>query len=430
MGPLNARAGLRLGLAVLALWGALAPAGAGTAAEAAAQRRQIRAAWHVPEPLPELRVEMHGAFEVEPGVIAEKVSYATQFGLRVPAIVYRPRESTGRASALVVVNGHGGDKFSWYAGYTGVLYARAGALVLTYDPAGEGERNGARNSGTRAHDRVDPALPLGARLGGLMMTDVLQAVSYLAARADVDPRRIAAVGYSMGSFILSVTGAVETRLRAVVLAGGGNLDGPEGYWDRSKPQCQGEPYRALAFLGDRPVALYALQADRGATLLCNGREDTTVSIPAVGEAHLADVQRRLQARLPAGARAFELEWVDGVGHRPFFVTRTVARWLERELDLPRWTAAEIEAMPETHVAAWARERGVAMDPRYVAEHREGGTRALGRDVPAPARAQLMVFSEAEFARRRDEVVHDAWLRAVRAQLGAAETRRGADGRMK
>ena len=68
----------------------------------------------------------------------------------------------------------------------------------------------------------------------------------------------------MGSFVVARTGAVETRLRACVLAGGGNLDGPDGYWDRSKPMCQGVPYRSLAFLGDRPAALYALHADRRA----------------------------------------------------------------------------------------------------------------------------------------------------------------------
>src|SRR5688572_690711 len=49
-----------------------------------------------------------------------------------------------------------GDKYAWYANYSGVAYARLGFVVLTYEPAGEGERNSARRSGTRAHDRVVP----------------------------------------------------------------------------------------------------------------------------------------------------------------------------------------------------------------------------------------------------------------------------------
>ena len=70
---------------------------------------------------------------------------------------------------MVVVNGHGGDKYSWYALYTGILYARAGAVVVTYDPIGEGERNLERQDGSRQHDRtVDPP-EMGRRMGGLMM---------------------------------------------------------------------------------------------------------------------------------------------------------------------------------------------------------------------------------------------------------------------
>ena len=34
-----------------------------------------------------------------------------------------------------------------------MAYARGGAVVVTYDPIGEGERNAARRDGTRQHDR-------------------------------------------------------------------------------------------------------------------------------------------------------------------------------------------------------------------------------------------------------------------------------------
>jgi hypothetical protein len=40
----------------------------------------------------------------------------------VPAILYRPKSPSGSGPALIVVNGHGGDKYSWYAFYSGVLY--------------------------------------------------------------------------------------------------------------------------------------------------------------------------------------------------------------------------------------------------------------------------------------------------------------------
>lgn len=386
-------------------------------------RAQIRAAWFVPDPLPKLAAETHGTFTPADGVIAERVTYATQFGLRVPAIVYRPASAApaGRkAPALIIVNGHGGDKYSWYAFYSGILYARAGAVVLTYDPAGEGERNIQRKSGTRAHDKVEPPDELGRRVGGLMMTDIMQAVSYLSQRADVNAARIGAVGYSMGSFILSITAAVEMRLKACVLVGGGNLDGPNGYWDNSKQMCQGLPYKAVAFLGDRPAAIYALHAARGPTLIYNGTEDTTVAIPRFGEAHFAEVRERAAKLRGGNAGLFETVFVPGAGHRPWFVTKAVALWLEQHLDFPAWREAGIRAMPETHIAEWARGNGVEMDKLYAIEHREGGTRALGTGVPALTREALSVFPPEEWARRKDSLVHESWLREAKARIGTAE----------
>src|SRR5690606_966494 len=160
--------------------------------------------------------------------------------------------------------------------------------------------------------------------GGLMVTDILQAVSYLQQRPDVDGSRIGAMGYSMGSFILSLAAAVDTRLKAAVLVGGGNLDGPEGYWDKSKPMCQGRPYRALAFLGDRPAAIYALHASRGPTLIYNGLEDTVVNIPNHGEAHFRAMRERTVQLRGRSDGVFESVLVPGASHRPFFVTKPVA----------------------------------------------------------------------------------------------------------
>ena len=129
----------------------------------------------------------------------------------------------------------------------GAFFAKAGAFVITYDPIGEGERNAERKSVTRQHDISVPPEEMGRRMAGLMINDVRQAVSYLAQRPEVDPNRIAAAGYSMGSFVLGITCAIETRLHACVLVGGGNLDGPGGYWDRSgHTMCQAIPWSPTA----------------------------------------------------------------------------------------------------------------------------------------------------------------------------------------
>jgi dienelactone hydrolase len=382
--------------------------------DAAEKRQQIRRALLVPDALPALAAEHYGQVEIAPGVIAERVSYATDYGLRVPAIVYRPKQKpAGKMPGLLVVNGHGGDKYSWYAFYAGILYARAGAVVLTSDPIGEGERNAQRQSGTRQHDRNVEPEEMGRRMGGLMMTDVMQAVSYLAQRRDVDAGRLAAMGYSMGSFVLGLACAAETRLHACVLVGGGNLDGEGGYWDSSsKKMCQAIPYGAMKFLGDRGAALYGLHA---ATLVWNGSADDVVSIPKLGANFFEELRQRAAAQ--RGGDAFEFGFTPGGGHRPYFVTRPVALWLEKRLGFPNWTAEAIAAMPETHILEWAEKNGVLMDKAYGTELREGGTRALGTGVPAVARNLLNALPDDVWRREKAKYVYESWVKAARRASG-------------
>ena len=379
-------------------------------------RAQIRSNFFIPEPLPALEAQTHRRFEPAPGVTAEAVTYSTQLGSRVPAILYlpkpTPKTSSGRIPAFIIVNGHGGDKYCWYSYYAGILYARAGAAVLTYDQAGEGERNEKRRSGTRAHDRIQGDETLARRLAGLMMTDAMQAVSYLASRPEVDAKRIGAAGYSLGSFVLALTGAVELRLRACVLVGGGNLDGPDGYWDNSKPMCQGLPWRSLSFLGDRPAAIYALHAARGPTLIWNGLADTVVAMDKHGEPFFKDLRERTVRLRGKADGVFETGFTSAASHRPYFLTRPVALWLEKQLDFPNWTEASIQSMPETHISEWAQRYGIAMDKLYAAEDREGGTPALGSDVPGYSREDLSVFSPPEWEARKRELILDSWVEAA------------------
>jgi dienelactone hydrolase len=382
-----------------------------------AYRKQIRSDLFVPDPLPPLEATVHRHFEPAPGVSAEAVTYQSQFGLRVPAILYLPNPlpKSGKLPGFVVVNGHGGDKYSWYAFYSGVLYARAGAAVLTFDPVGEGERNIQRKSGTRAHDRIKGDEVMARRLAGLFMTDVMQAVSYLSTRPEVDASRIGAGGYSLGSFVLALTGAVETRLRACVLAGGGNLDGPEGYWDNSgKPMCQSLPYRSLNFLGDRPAAIYALHAARGPTLVWNGLADTVVSMDKTPPPFFEDLRTRVAKLRGNEEGIFETGFTPGASHRPYFVTKPVALWLKKQLNFPTWTAEQIEAMPESHVSEWAAANKVFIDKGYASEDREGGVQALGANVPGLNRETLNVFTADEWEQQKPRLILESWEAAARA----------------
>jgi len=385
-----------------------------------ALRQRVESTLHIPQPLPNIQSKSYGHFSPADAIAAERVSYATDYTLRVPAIVYHGAAATiTRHPALIIVNGHGGDKSSWYAYWAGILYARAGAIVLTYDPMGEYERNAERRSGTGQHDEFIPPEDMARRMAGLMVTDVMQAVSYLSQRPDVDPKRIAVLGYSMGSFISSLACALDTRVHACVLAGGGDLDGPGGYWDESKKKmCQAVPYQSLSALGDRPAILFALNAKRGPTLVWNGSADEVVDIPHHGQQFFDDLRARTAALLGTSKDIFDFGFTPDGGHRPYFLTRPVALWLEEKLKFPNWTKKDIQAMPETHISEWAAKNRLTAPVSLSNEHGEGGTMALGGDIRAVPRDELHAIPEPVWDSQRENYVYETWVDRAKAAIAS------------
>ena len=106
----------------------------------------------------------------------------------------------------------------------------------------------------------------------------------------------------------------------------------------------------------------------------------------------------------------------GGGHRPYFLTRPVALWLEKHLQFPNWTADSISRMPETHVMEWAAARNVSMDKLYATEVREGGTLALGKDFPAVPHDSMNALPADRWEREKDKYVYESWLKAAKELL--------------
>jgi dienelactone hydrolase len=355
-----------------------------------------------------------------PGVIAHRVTYGTEFGMRVPAIVYMPEHHTGKLPAVIVVAGHGGDKQTWYEVYAGLLYASAGGVVVTFDPIGEGERNADHESDARAHDTVLPGLQAPARMGGLMIGDVSQAVSYALSLPYVDPHRIAVLGYSMGSFHASVAAGLDPRIRYLVVSGGGDLDGNGGAWDSStKIMCQGGPYQALSFLPDKAAVLYASHQRAGQTLALNGVEDKLLGTPHHDAAFFDDLNTRIRALGGPTASKIEYKFYPGVGHRPSWVNRDAAEWLNERLHFPHWQHTSIASLGETRIGDWAKTSGAHINHGYETEVTEGGVLAVGRDFPAPTRQQLQAVPLPEWTAHKQEYVWQGWARQALLQEGLA-----------
>jgi dienelactone hydrolase len=383
------------------------PAGNLLHAQSPAQLEQLRIranqALFIDSPLPPLATHTFAKLPVNDNVRIEHITFATQFGQRIPAIVYVPTHPHGKVPAIVVVCGHGGDKSSWYAVYTGMLYATAGAVVVTYDPAGEFERSVTRASEAGEHDKPIPGLTHLERVGGLMIEDAQQAVRYAASRPEVDSSRIAVLGYSMGSFhtilATALAGPQLPKIRAVLLSGGGNLDGAEQYWDTGHAvNCQAAPYRALDFFpggGDaRGPILYALRARSGPTLALNGTEDSLITKFNELEPFFFDLRNRIAAITGSRTNLPETFWYDQVGHRPSFMTREAALWLNHQLHLPNWTDAQIAAFPTVRAVDWVTQTGVRISRGYQVEKKEGGILALDLHLPGLTREQLTAVPEA------------------------------------
>jgi dienelactone hydrolase len=375
-------------------------------------RQQMHRALFIPDPLPPVSPESYGSFSPTPDVVAERVSYRTEYGLRIPAIVYRPAKAPkGKMPAIVVVNGHGADKSSWYAYYTGVLYAQAGAVVLTYDPIGENERNDDHKSNAGEHDKPildPPSMP--ARMGGLMVTDVMQAVSYLGQRPDVDPHRIAVMGFSMGSFISALAGAADPRIHALLLVGGGDLDGPGGYWESSHAvMCQSGPYKALAFMGDRPAVLYTLNARRGSTFIINGTNDTVVDIPHHEQDFFDALRQRVVAMNGRDRGVFSTYFDPGASHRPSWITRVAADWLDRQLNFPNWPQNSITSLPVTSIHDWGMSVGYTFNKSSEREDRDAGIAAISGHVPLITSAQTDVLSPSAWQLLKNDFVYSSWV---------------------
>jgi hypothetical protein len=142
-----------------------------------------------------------------------------------------------------------------------------------------------------------------------------------------------------------------------------------------------------------------------------------VGTPGTGQRFFEDLRKRTIALHGSDRNVFDFGFEPGGGHRPYFLTRPAALWLERRLDFPNWTAESIAKMPETHISEWAEKNGVAIDKLFSTELREGGTRALGTGVPAIPHDQLNSLPTDRWEREKDRYVYETWVREAQKRLG-------------
>lgn len=159
------------------------------------------------------------------------ITYASPRGGRVPAYLVEP-VAVGRHPGIVFVHHGQGDRRTFLD--EAVTLADRGAVSLLIDAPEV--RPGADPPERRPWDPVfDPA----ERVQGII--DVRRAFDLLAARPDVDPERLAYVGYSLGATLGATLAGVERRPRGFVMMA--------GYPSLTHSQTHGHERGGVAFRG-------------------------------------------------------------------------------------------------------------------------------------------------------------------------------------
>jgi cephalosporin-C deacetylase-like acetyl esterase len=153
------------------------------------------------------------------GYRIEKVLYESRPGHHVTANLYLPADTSHKVPGVLVPCGHSANGKASEA-YQSVcaLLARSGCAALVYDPIGQGERNQLPDTvqhGTTEHTLVGAgALLVGWNTATYRIWDGLRSMDYLAARPEVDSKRLGCTGNSGGGTMTTWLMAVDDRIVA------------------------------------------------------------------------------------------------------------------------------------------------------------------------------------------------------------------------
>jgi uncharacterized protein len=229
----------------------------------------------------------------------QRLTYRLNDDHPVPATLLLP-EGASRAPAAVLLHGYSSRK-EVMAGTVGRALLARGIATLAIDLP----LHGTRSDPLQAQSARNPLALM--QLWRQALADARLGLHYLSARADVDARRLAMVGYSMGAFLSVVLAADEPLVRAVVLAAGGDL--PQGTPFAAVARMVADPLAAVRRLNGRPL------------LMVHGRRDTTVR------------PEQAQRLFDAAGEPKELQWWDAGHHLPPEASARAADWLRGRLEV-------------------------------------------------------------------------------------------------
>ena len=159
--------------------------------------------------------------------IQERFEFDNGADMTVPGVLLLPKHRKHSAPTIVALHGHGSSKESvctdaGNSQLVGPLLAKRGYVVAAIDAYFSGDRVGKGPAGRLDDNRAQEAslfklyLWQGRTLWGMMLRDEQCLIDYLETRPEVDKRRIAATGMSMGCTRSWWLAAIDDRIQAIV----------------------------------------------------------------------------------------------------------------------------------------------------------------------------------------------------------------------
>ncbi len=187
----------------------------------------------------DLKPRVTKTFEGE-GCRIENVVFESRPGLQVTANLYSPARPAASMPGVLVIHSHHNPKTQGELQDMGILWARAGCLVVVMDQLGHGERcqhafkdassypaqfRPTRQDYAFRYNSAAQLHLVGESLVGWMAWDQMRAVDLLLARPGIDPERIILLGsVAGGGDPAGVTGAIDPRITCLVPF---NFGGPQ-----------------------------------------------------------------------------------------------------------------------------------------------------------------------------------------------------------
>jgi cephalosporin-C deacetylase-like acetyl esterase len=333
-----------------------------------ARRTFLQLAGDIPDRTP-LNLRTAGTLD-RPAYRIEKLVYESRPGLVVTANLYIPKSGAPPYPGVLFQLGHAVEGKS-NPGYQRCCQglAQLGYVVLSFDTMGQGERtnypqpNGWRTRlGSADDEHTVPGrqmLLTGETSTGMQLWDAVRSLDVLAARPEVDPKRLASTGNSGGGTLTMMLAAVDDRL-AVAAVSSGNTENVATVPFHSPGSTDDAEQD---FIGSGPLAF-----DRWDLLYPFAPKPLLISVSArdffgtYSPSYLASGREEF-ARLAKLFPADKLKWIESpLPHGLSYPIRVeIYNWFERHLkNSNRTIADEPPTAPEKDETLWCGPTGSAI----------------------------------------------------------------------